>query len=78
MVGIIDMGVVDFIDEIVEISKEYNIWCYVDVVYGGFFLLVECMKERLKGISKVDFIVMDFYKGLFFFFGIGVVLIKDG
>lgn len=76
--GTTDTGALDPIDEIAEISKEYGTWYHVDAAYGGFFLLVESMKERLKGISKADSIVMDPHKGLFLPFGTGVVLIKDG
>lgn len=76
--GTTDTGAIDPIDEIAEISKTYKTWYHVDAAYGGFFLLVESMKDKFRGISKADSIVMDPHKGLFLPFGTGVVLIKDG
>ncbi|MBX2873004.1 MAG: aminotransferase class V-fold PLP-dependent enzyme [Saprospiraceae bacterium] len=76
--GTTDTGAVDPLEEMAMISQQYNTWYHIDAAYGGFFLLVERMKERLKGIDQADSVVMDPHKGLFLPFGTGVVLIKDG
>lgn len=76
--GTTDTGAVDPLDEIARISQQYNTWYHVDAAYGGFFLLVESMKSRFRGIEKADSLVMDPHKGLFLPFGTGVALIRDG
>ncbi|NRB49646.1 MAG: aminotransferase class V-fold PLP-dependent enzyme [Saprospiraceae bacterium] len=76
--GTTDTGAVDPLEEIAEISRQYSTWYHVDAAYGGFFLLVDEMKEKLKGIGSADSVVMDPHKGLFLPFGTGVILIKDG
>ena len=76
--GTTDTGAVDPLDEIAKISQEYNTWYHVDAAYGGFFLLVESMKHRFRGLEMADSLVMDPHKGLFLPFGTGVALIRDG
>lgn len=74
--GTTDVGVVDPLDEIAEISKQNNLWFHVDAAYGGFFILTS-KKELFKGIEKADSLVVDPHKGLFIPYGLGAVLIKN-
>jgi len=75
--GTTDTGAIDPLEEIARITKENALWFHVDAAYGGFFILVEEMKERFKGIELADSLVIDPHKGLFLPYGLGVVLIKD-
>lgn len=76
--GTTDVGVVDDLNAIADISVKNNIWYHVDAAYGGFFLLTRYGREKMAGISKADSIVMDPHKGLFLPYGSGAVLLKDG
>jgi len=75
--GTTETGAVDPLDEIGTISKKYNLWYHIDGAYGGFFILVDKVKELFKGIEKADSLVIDPHKSLFIPYGLGVVLIKD-
>lgn len=76
--GTTDTGAVDPLDAIADISERFGTWFHVDAAYGGFFMLVDEIKKRLKGIERSDSVVLDPHKTLFMPFGSGAVLLKDG
>lgn len=76
--GTTDVGAVDPIEGIAEITRQQNLWLHLDAAYGGFFLLCESGQERLKGLDQADSIVMDPHKGLFLPYGTGALLVKKG
>ena len=65
------------LDDIAEIALANDMWFHVDAAYGGFFLLVDELKDKFKGIEKADSVAIDPHKGLFLSYGLGAVLIKD-
>jgi aromatic-L-amino-acid/L-tryptophan decarboxylase len=75
--GTTDVGAIDPLAEIGEICKQNDLWYHVDAAYGGFFILTEEGREKLKGIELSDSLVIDPHKGLFLPYGLGVVLVKD-
>ncbi len=75
--GTTDTGAIDPLDDIAEIAKQNNMWMHTDAAYGGFFILIDSEKKKLKGIEKSDSVTIDPHKGLFLSYGLGAVLIKD-
>jgi glutamate/tyrosine decarboxylase-like PLP-dependent enzyme len=75
--GTTDTGAIDPLQDIGNLAKEHDIWYHVDGAYGGFFILVDALKEKLKGIEMADSLVIDPHKGMFIPFGLGAVLVKD-
>ncbi len=75
--GTTDLGAVDPLEEIAEIARAQNIWLHVDAAYGGFFLLTEKGKNKMKGIEKADSVTIDPHKGLFLPYGSGALLVRD-
>lgn len=75
--GSTDVGAIDPLAEIGEISKQNGMWYHIDAAYGGFFVLTDEGKQKLKGIETSDSVVIDPHKGLFLPYGLGVVLVKD-
>ncbi len=75
--GTTDVGAIDPLAEIGEIAKTNGLWYHIDAAYGGFFVLTNEGKEKLKGIETSDSLVIDPHKGLFLPYGLGVVLVKD-
>lgn len=75
--GTTDYGVVDPLKEIGEVCLRQGLWYHVDAAYGGFFMLTQEGKEKLRGIELADSVTMDPHKGLFLPYGLGVVLVKD-
>jgi glutamate/tyrosine decarboxylase-like PLP-dependent enzyme len=76
--GSTDVGAVDPLDEIGEVSVNNELWLHVDAAYGGFFVLCKDGRKVLQGMNRSDSIVMDPHKGLFLPYGSGAVLVRDG
>lgn len=75
--GSTDTGAIDPLEEIGNISEKYNLWFHVDAAYGGFFLLTDEGKKKMKGIERSDSVVLDPHKGLFLPYGLGSLIVKD-
>ena len=75
--GTTDVGAIDPLPEIGEIAKQHGLWYHIDAAYGGFFILTEEGKAKLKGIELSDSLIIDPHKGLFLPYGLGVVLVKN-
>jgi glutamate/tyrosine decarboxylase-like PLP-dependent enzyme len=75
--GTTDTGVIDPLDAIADLADEFGLWFHVDAAYGGFFMLVDNLRQKFAGIERSDSVVIDPHKGLFLSYGLGAVLIKD-
>lgn len=75
--GTTDVGAVDPLTEIGGIAKLNDLWFHIDAAYGGFFVLTDEGKKKLKGIELADSLVIDPHKGLFLPYGLGVILVRD-
>jgi len=75
--GTTDTGVVDPLDQIADICSSYNLWFHVDAAYGGFFMLVDELRDKFKGIKRADSLTIDPHKGLFLAYGLGAVIVRD-
>lgn len=75
--GSTDVGAIDPLDNIANISEKYNLWFHVDGAYGGFFLLCDETKDKLKGINRADSVILDPHKGMFLPYGVGIVMVKN-
>jgi aromatic-L-amino-acid/L-tryptophan decarboxylase len=75
--GTTDVGAIDPLAEIGEITKRHDLWYHIDAAYGGFFILTDEGREKLNGIETSDSVIIDPHKGLFVPYGLGVVLVKN-
>lgn len=75
--GTTDVGAIDPLPEIGAIAKEHRLWYHIDAAYGGFFILTDEGKEKLRGLDLADSMIIDPHKGLFLPYGLGVVLVKN-
>ena len=75
--GTTDVGAIDPLPEIGEIAKRHDIWYHIDAAYGGFFILTDEGREKLRGLDQSDSLIIDPHKGLFLPYGLGVVLVKN-
>ena len=75
--GTTDVGAIDPLSEIGEIAKRLNLWYHIDAAYGGFFILTDEGREKLRGLELSDSLIIDPHKGLFLPYGLGVVLVKN-
>ena len=75
--GTTNLGAIDPLEDLADVAKKYDMWFHVDAAYGGFFMLVEELKPKFKGIELSDSITIDPHKGLFLSYGLGAILIKN-
>jgi aromatic-L-amino-acid decarboxylase len=76
--GATSTGVVDPLDELADIAREYNIWFHVDAAYGGALAMSGKHRHKLKGIERADSVTVDPHKWMFVPFAAGATLVRDG
>ncbi|WP_165356550.1 pyridoxal-dependent decarboxylase [Sphingosinicella sp. BN140058] len=76
--GTVDTGAVDPLSDIAGICRRFGAWFHVDGAYGGLFALCDEGRERLRGLSLADSVVVDPHKTLFLPYGTGAVLLREG
>ena len=75
--GTTDVGAIDPLPEIGTVAREHGLWYHIDAAYGGFFILTNEGREKLRGLDLSDSLIIDPHKGLFLPYGLGVVLVKN-
>lgn len=76
--GATSTGIVDPLDQLADIAREYGCWFHVDAAYGGALAFSEKHKELLRGIERADSITIDPHKWMFVPFACGAVLVREG
>jgi aromatic-L-amino-acid decarboxylase len=76
--GTTNTGAVDDLAALADLCQQENLWLHVDASYGGFFLLTERGRERMRDIDRADSVVLDPHKGMFLPYGIGSLLVRRG
>jgi glutamate/tyrosine decarboxylase-like PLP-dependent enzyme len=76
--GATSTGVVDPLDQLAHIAREYDCWFHVDAAYGGALAFSDKHKAMLKGIEQADSITIDPHKWMFVPFACGATLVRDG
>lgn len=75
--GTTDVGAIDPLNELADLAEKYGLWYHIDGAYGGFFLLCDETKDKLKGINRADSVILDPHKGMFLPYGVGIVMVKN-
>jgi glutamate/tyrosine decarboxylase-like PLP-dependent enzyme len=75
--GTTNVGAVDPLTAVGDITQQHDLWYHIDGAYGAFFALCEEGKQMLTGMDKSDSIIMDPHKSLFLPYGTGAVLVKN-
>ncbi|MFC6087730.1 pyridoxal phosphate-dependent decarboxylase family protein [Saccharothrix lopnurensis] len=60
--GSTDLGVVDPLDEIAEVTERHGVWLHADAAYGGGALFSPRLRGLLKGIERADSVTLDLHK----------------
>jgi glutamate/tyrosine decarboxylase-like PLP-dependent enzyme len=75
--GSVSTGVIDPLDQIALICKEYDLWFHIDGAYGGFAATVPELKNDFQGLDQADSIAIDPHKWLYAPLEAGCTLVKD-
>jgi aromatic-L-amino-acid decarboxylase len=76
--GTTNTGAVDDLSGLADFCARERLWFHVDAAYGGFFLLTDEGRRRMRGIERSDSVILDPHKGLFLPYGTGALLVRDG
>ena len=76
--GTTNTGAVDDLEAIADLCEREELWLHVDAAYGGFFVLTERGRRRMRGLERADSLSLDPHKGLFLPYGTGCLLVRDG
>jgi glutamate/tyrosine decarboxylase-like PLP-dependent enzyme len=82
--GTTGLGVVEPVDQVVELGRAYGVRVHVDAAYGGFFTLLADRTEAeglpaapWRAIAECDSVVVDPHKHGLQPYGCGAVLFRD-
>ncbi len=75
--GTTNSGAIDDLEAIGEICDKQSLWFHIDAAYGGFFVLTDRGKTKLRGLEFADSITLDPHKSLFLPYGTGSLLVRD-
>lgn len=76
--GTTNTGAIDSIDDLLSLTKEYNLWLHVDGAYGALSRVTDLKASRLlEKLSEVDSIALDAHKWMFVPYEAGISLVKD-
>lgn len=76
--GATSTGVIDPLDELADLAREYKLWFHVDGAYGGALAMSDKYRARLRGIERADSVTIDPHKWMFVPFAAGAVLVREG
>ena len=63
--GSTNLGVVDDIAGIADVTAEHGWWLHVDGAYGGAALAAPSVRDRFAGVERADSFIVDPHKWLF-------------
>lgn len=75
--GTVNTGAIDPMEELLRISRKYELWFHVDGAYGALCKLDPIYSDRLKAIEEADSLAFDLHKWLYVPYEIGCTLIRD-
>ncbi len=75
--GTTNTGAIDDLEALAQIAAREDLWFHVDGAYGGFFVLTERGRTRMRGLASADSITLDPHKALFLPYGTGSLIVKD-
>jgi glutamate/tyrosine decarboxylase-like PLP-dependent enzyme len=75
--GTVNTGAIDPMDELLKLSRKYQLWFHVDGAYGALCKLDPIYSDRLKAIEEADSLAFDLHKWLYVPYEIGCTLIRD-
>ena len=76
--GATSTGIIDPLDELADLAREYKLWFHVDGAYGGALAMSAKYKDRLRGIERADSVTLDPHKWMFVPFAAGALLVREG
>jgi len=75
--GTTNFGIVDDLDSVAQVCREFGIWLHVDGAYGGAGLAAPSVRHLFNGIEHADSFIVDPHKWLFAPYDCCALLYRD-
>jgi aromatic-L-amino-acid decarboxylase len=75
--GTTNAGIIDDLNGVAAVAREYGLWFHVDGAYGGAGLFAPSVRYRYRGIEHADSFIVDPHKWLFAPFDCAALLYRD-
>jgi aromatic-L-amino-acid/L-tryptophan decarboxylase len=75
--GTVNTGAIDPLDELLAISRNYEMWFHIDGAYGALAKLDPKYAGRLSAIEEADSLAFDLHKWLYVPYEVGCTLIRN-
>jgi L-2,4-diaminobutyrate decarboxylase len=75
--GTTNFGIVDDLESVAAVCREFGIWFHVDGAYGGAGLAAPSVRDRYAGVELCDSFIVDPHKWLFAPFDCCALLYRD-
>jgi aromatic-L-amino-acid decarboxylase len=75
--GTVNTGVVDPLNEVAAVAREFDLWFHVDGAYGAPGILDDGKKDLFKGLDLADSVSLDPHKWLYVPVDAGCLLFRD-
>jgi aromatic-L-amino-acid/L-tryptophan decarboxylase len=75
--GTVGTGAVDMLDQIADITREFDLWFHVDGAYGAPGTLDSSKKDLFRGLERADSVSLDPHKWLYVPVDAGCLLFRD-
>jgi len=75
--GTTSAGIIDPLEEIAAVCREYDVWFHVDAAWGGAAILSPRLAPHLRGIEMADSITCDAHKWFNVTMGAGMFFCRD-
>jgi len=75
--GTVNTGVVDPLDQIADVAREFDLWFHVDGAYGAPGVLDQRKSALFAGLERADSVSLDPHKWLFVPVDAGCLLFRD-
>ena len=75
--GTVNTGVVDPLNEVAAVAREFDLWFHVDGAYGAPGILDDGKKDLFKGLELADSVSLDPHKWLYVPVDAGCLLFRD-
>ncbi len=75
--GVTSNGVIDPLEAIADVAREFDLWYHVDAAYAAGGLMSDALRPRFVGIERADSVTMDPHKWFYMPYPCGAILTRD-
>ena len=75
--GTVNTGVVDPLNDVADVAREFDLWFHIDGAYGAPGVLDRRKKQLFKGLERADSVSLDPHKWLYVPVDVGCLLYRD-